>query len=33
VAPQFISGTNDVRAAFHDYCRPLVGELPTMERL
>jgi 6-phosphofructokinase 1 len=33
VAPEFISGTNDVSAAFHDYCRPLVGELPTMERL
>jgi 6-phosphofructokinase len=33
VPPEFISGSNDVSAAFHDYCRPLVGELPTMERL
>jgi ATP-dependent phosphofructokinase / diphosphate-dependent phosphofructokinase len=33
VPPEFISGTNDVSAAFHDYCRPLVGELPTTERL
>ena len=25
--------SNDVSAAFHDYCRPLVGDLPKMERL
>ena len=31
--PEFISGLNDVSAAFHAYCRPLVGELPTLERL
>jgi ATP-dependent phosphofructokinase / diphosphate-dependent phosphofructokinase len=31
--PEFISGTNDVSAAFHAYCRPLVGDLPVMERL
>ena len=33
VPDEFISGSNDVSAAFHDYCRPLVGDLPTMERL
>jgi 6-phosphofructokinase 1 len=33
VPPEFISGSNDVSAAFHAYCRPLVGELPSMERL
>ena len=33
VPPEFIAGTNDVSAAFHAYCRPLVGDLPTMERL
>ncbi|MBC8021198.1 MAG: diphosphate--fructose-6-phosphate 1-phosphotransferase [Methyloceanibacter sp.] len=33
VPPEFISGTNDVSAAFHAYCRPLVGELPKFERL
>jgi 6-phosphofructokinase 1 len=33
VPPEFISGSNDVSAAFHTYCRPLVGDLPTMERL
>jgi ATP-dependent phosphofructokinase / diphosphate-dependent phosphofructokinase len=33
VPAEFISGTNDVSAAFHAYCHPLVGELPTMERL
>jgi 6-phosphofructokinase len=33
VPPEFISGSNDVSAAFHSYCRPLVGELPAMERL
>jgi len=31
--PEFISGANDVSAAFHAYCRPLVGDLPVMERL
>jgi 6-phosphofructokinase 1 len=30
---EFISGANDVSAAFHDYCLPLVGELPKLERL
>jgi 6-phosphofructokinase 1 len=33
VPAEFISGSNDVSAAFHDYCRPLVGDLPKMERL
>lgn len=33
VPKAFISGTNDVSAAFHAYCRPLVGELPRLERL
>ena len=33
VPAEFISGSNDVSAAFHDYCRPLVGELPELERL
>jgi ATP-dependent phosphofructokinase / diphosphate-dependent phosphofructokinase len=33
VPPEFIAGANDVSAAFHDYCRPLVGELPELERL
>jgi 6-phosphofructokinase 1 len=33
VPPEFISGSNDVSAAFHAYCRPLVGELPQLERL
>ena len=31
--PEFISGSNDVSAAFHDYCRPLLGDLPQLERL
>jgi 6-phosphofructokinase len=31
--PEFISGANDVSAAFHAYCRPLVGDLPQFERL
>ena len=31
--PAFISGSNDVSAAFHDYCRPLLGNLPQLERL
>ena len=33
VPPEFISGVNDVSAAFHDYCLPLVGDLPKLERL
>ena len=33
VPPEFISGSNDVSAAFLSYCRPLVGELPNLERL
>jgi 6-phosphofructokinase 1 len=32
VPPEFISGVNDVSAAFHDYCLPLVGDLPKLER-
>ncbi len=30
---EFIKGHNDVTDAFLDYCRPLVGELPTLARL
>ena len=30
---EFLKGTNDVSEAFLDYCRPLVGELPTFARL
>ena len=30
---EFISGTSNVSQAFLDYCRPLVGELPHVERL
>ncbi|HEU4475951.1 MAG TPA: diphosphate--fructose-6-phosphate 1-phosphotransferase [Methyloceanibacter sp.] len=33
VPAEFISGSNDVSAAFHAYCPPLVGALPKMERL
>jgi 6-phosphofructokinase len=33
VPPKFLSGSNDVSAAFHAYCRPLLGELPRLERL
>jgi 6-phosphofructokinase len=33
VPAEFISGANDVSAAFHAYCRPLVGDLPELERL
>jgi 6-phosphofructokinase len=33
VPAEFISGANDVSAAFEAYCRPLVGDLPKMERL
>lgn len=31
--PEFIDGHNNVTRAFVDYARPLVGELPLMERL
>ncbi|MGZ5917199.1 MAG: 6-phosphofructokinase [Methyloceanibacter sp.] len=33
VPPKFISGSNDVSAAFYAYCRPLLGELPQLARL
>ena len=33
VPAEFISGSNDVSAAFHAYCRPLVGDLPLLARL
>jgi ATP-dependent phosphofructokinase / diphosphate-dependent phosphofructokinase len=33
VPEEFIAGPNDVTAAFDTYCRPLVGDLPAMERL
>jgi 6-phosphofructokinase 1 len=33
VPQEFISGANDVSAAFDAYCRPLVGDLPKPERL
>jgi 6-phosphofructokinase 1 len=33
VPPELIAGTNDVSAAFEAYCRPLLGELPKLERL
>ena len=33
VPAEFISGSNDVSAAFYAYCRPLVGDLPKLERL
>jgi len=33
VPAEFISGSNDVSAAFYAYCRPLVGELPKLARL
>ena len=33
VPAEFVSGTNDVSAAFDAYCRPLVGDLPKLERL
>lgn len=29
----FLSGRNNVAAAFYDYCQPLVGDLPPLERL
>jgi 6-phosphofructokinase 1 len=31
--PEFIQGHNNVTKAFLDYCRPLVGDLPTMFKL
>lgn len=31
--PEFLKGRNDVSEAFIEYARPLVGELPTFERL
>ena len=33
VPAEFLAGSNDVSAAFHAYCRPLVGDLPKLERL
>ncbi|MGI8725946.1 MAG: diphosphate--fructose-6-phosphate 1-phosphotransferase [Methyloceanibacter sp.] len=33
VPEAFIAGTNDVSDAFDAYCRPLVGDLPTLARL
>jgi 6-phosphofructokinase len=33
VPAEFISGPNDVSAAFHAYCRPLVGDLPGLQKL
>jgi 6-phosphofructokinase 1 len=33
VPASFIAGSNDVTLDFHAYCRPLIGELPEMERL
>lgn len=33
VPAEFISGPNDVSAAFDAYCRPLVGVLPKLQRL
>jgi 6-phosphofructokinase 1 len=33
VPAEFISGSNDVSAAFYAYCRPLLGELPKLARL
>jgi ATP-dependent phosphofructokinase / diphosphate-dependent phosphofructokinase len=33
VPADFISGSNDVSAAFYAYCRPLLGDLPKLERL
>lgn len=31
--PEFIDGTGNVSKKFVDYCRPLVGKLPVMERI
>ncbi len=33
VPAEFISGSNNVSAAFYAYCRPLLGDLPKFERL
>jgi len=33
VPAEFILGSNDVSAVFHAYCRPLVGELPKLQKL
>jgi ATP-dependent phosphofructokinase / diphosphate-dependent phosphofructokinase len=33
VPAEFIAGSNDVSAAFHAYCLPLVGDLPKLGRL
>jgi 6-phosphofructokinase 1 len=33
VPAEFIAGSNDVSVTFDAYCRPLVGELPKIERL
>ena len=33
VPTEFIAGSNDVSAAFYAYCRPLLGDLPKLERL
>jgi hypothetical protein len=33
VPEEFLSGRNNVTAAFYDYCQPLVGDLPQFERL
>ena len=30
--PEFLSGRNNVSTAFYDYCYPLVGDLPRLER-
>jgi 6-phosphofructokinase 1 len=29
----FVAGSNNVSAAFYEYCQPLVGDLPDFERL
>ena len=33
VPAEFISGSNDVSAAFETYCRPLIGDVPMLARL
>lgn len=33
VPPEFLSGRNNVSPAFYDYCQPLIGDLPPIERL
>ena len=30
--PEFLSARNNVSPAFYDYCQPLVGDLPRLER-